>query len=589
MSVVVRRVVAWMLVVGVGSALAEPGVKLTALNAMERIQQHEVPFGTAVAEIAAARNEVESFQVVVAALEGNCTVSAVKFEQLKSAAGNVIGGENIKLYREEYARVRQSTRDAELPPGLYPDALVPFIDPISGEPILPFSRSQKRWGEPAVTVGHDMYAVPFDVFDGQNQPLWIDVRVPADVAAGVYEGKVVVHSNRGKVELPVKMQVWDFTLPDGPTHSNHFGGFARVATLFNVKRGSPEFREIELRYCRAMAEHRLNPPLPDYMLPKPAADGSLVIDPEAHAQLRKFMDELHVTDFEIPRSPFGRLPHSTTGDSYKTIAPEQREKALRYYRDYYNYVKSNGWLERAYVYLLDEPNTKENYEQVLVLAAVVHEAAPELKCLVVEQTYPHDPSWPDIDPAVDIWCPLWGFIDRETINQKLQNGDAVWSYTALVQRAPPYHPQFNEVKGKSPPFWHLDRPLLVYRVPTWINRQYGITGLLYWSTVTGVIEPWFNPAFAHPRHFNGGGYLFYPGAPCGMAGPVASMRLKNLRDGMEDYEYFTLLEKWAGADAVKKIVDEIAPNWWEYAREPQAILKARAALATAIEHAKPGN
>ncbi len=89
-----------------------------------------------------------------------------------------------------------------------------------------------------------------------------------------------------------------------------------------------------------------------------------------------------------PQTPFGGLPHSTTGDSYKTIAPEQREKALRYYRDYCNYVKSNGWLERAYVYLLDEPNTKENYEQVLVLAQVVHEAAPELKCLVVEQTYP---------------------------------------------------------------------------------------------------------------------------------------------------------------------------------------------------------
>ena len=68
-----------------------------------------------------------------------------------------------------------------------------------------------------------------------------------------------------------------------------------------------------------------------------------------------------------------------------------------------------------------------------------------------------------------------------------------------------------------------------------------------------MIDPWFNPAFAHPRHYNGGGYLFYPGAPCGIDGPVASMRLKNLRDGMEDYEYFVLLEKRAGAEAVQKV------------------------------------
>jgi hypothetical protein len=99
---------------------------------------------------------------------------------------------------------------------------------------------------------------------------------------------------------------------------------------------------------------------------------------------------------------------------------------------------------------------------------------------------------------------LWSFIDRKTINEKIAGGDEVWSYTALVQRSPRYHPEYENVKDLDPPYWHIDRPLTVYRVPTWINYQYGITGLLYWSTVTTVIEPWWNPAFAHPRHYNGG-------------------------------------------------------------------------------------
>ena len=563
-------------------AAERPVIGLTALHAMERILQHEEPFGAPAAEIAAARNEVESFQVVVAARGQNLRVTSATLSELVGERGAKIPGDRIKLYREEYVRVRLSTPRAELPPGLYPDALVPFIDPVTGKPIEPFSQRRERWGEPMTTTGHDMYAVPFDVFAGQNQPLWIDVHVPKGVPAGIYRGTVRVSADTGKAELPVTLTVWDIDLPDGPTHCNHFGDFSGIASVFNVKRGSDEFREIEARYCEALAEHRLNPPLPSRLLPQANPDGSLTIDTNRHEALRAFIAKLHVTDFQIPSSPFGHLPNSTTNANYKTVPPDQREKALRYYRDYYRYVKSNGWADRAYVYLLDEPNTSENYEQVLVLAEIVHQAAPELKCLVVEQTYPQDPAWPDIDPAVDIWCPLWSFIDRGTVNQKLKNGDAVWSYTALVQRSPRYHPTYEEVREKDPPYWHIDRPLLVYRIPVWINRQYGITGLLYWSTVTRVIEPWCNPAFAHPRHFNGGGYLFYPGVPCGIRGPVASMRLKNLRDGMEDYEYFALLERHAGAAAVQKIVDRIAPTWWGYTRDPKALSDARRELAAAI-------
>jgi hypothetical protein len=560
----------------------QPTMQLTVLNPMQRIQQHEPPFGAASAEIFAARNEVESFQVVVAAGQGGLQVTRVELPELTSADGHVIPADCIRLYRQEYVRVRQSTPRAELPPGLYPDALVPLINPITGQPIEPRGQRRERWGEPLITTGYDMYALPFEVFQGQNQPIWIDVHVPKDIPAGEYKGVFRVVAREGRAELPVTLTVWDFTLPGGPTHRNHFGSFANIVHFFPVQRGSDEFREIEARYCQAMAEHRINPPIPGHLLPEVNPDGSLTVVPQRHEALRRFLSELNVTDFQIPRSPFGRLPHSTTGPDYKTIAPDQREKAVRYYREYHQYLKENGWAERAYIYLLDEPNTPENYEQVRILAEVVREASEELKCLVVEQTYPHDPSWPDIDAAVDIWCPLWAFIDRETIREKLAAGDSVWSYTALVQRAPRYHPRYEEVQDKDPPYWHIDRPLLVFRIPTWINRQYGITGLLYWSTVTRVIDPWFNPAFAHPRHYNGGGYLFYPGVPCGIDGPIASMRLKNLRDGMEDYEYFALLEQRGGAEAVQQIVDRIAPNWWEATRDPQALLDARRELAEAI-------
>lgn len=562
---------------------AEERIRLTALTSMERIGQDQKPFGPSQVEIKAAKNEVESFQVVVAALQENVRVVSAEISELTGPRGARIGKDHIKLFRPEYVRVRRPTPRAELPPGLYADPLVPFINPLTGKPIEPLSRSRKRWGEPVTTTGHDMYAIPFEVFKGQNQPIWVDVHVPRDAPAGIYKGKFSVRaSGNVSAELPVSLTVWDFTLPDGPTHRNHFGGFYNVARYFDAKRDSQESRQIEVRYCEVIAEHRINPPIPRGLLPKVNDDGSLEVVPERHQALAEFITRLHVTDFQIPRAPFASLPHSTLRPDYKEISLANRKKAQRYYRDFYNYLKKNGWEKRAYLYMWDEPNLRENYEQVLVLGGLVHEAVPELRCLVVEQTYPQDTSWPDIDPAVDIWCPLWSFIDDKTITEKIGHGDEVWSYTALVQRSPRYHPQYERVKGCDPPYWHIDRPLAVYRVPTWINYRYQITGLLYWSTVTTVIEPWHNPAFAHPGHYNGGGYLFYPGTPCGIAGPVPCMRIKNLRDGMEDYEYFAMLEKLGGKQVVKKIVSTVAPNWWQFSKDASEILAAREKLATEI-------
>ena len=566
----------------------EPAVQLTALHSMERILQHESPFGRETVEMAAARNEVESFQVVVAAPRENLRVTAVEITDFSGPNGQLLSRDQATLYRQEYVRVRLSTPRAELPPGLYPDPLVPLINPLTGEPIEPRSQRRERWGEPLVTSGYDMYGLPFEVFAGQHQPLWVDVRVPADAVAGEYRAALRVRAAGQPVaEIPIVLTVWDFALPDLPTHRTHFGSFGNIFRWFDVPRGSEEFQAIEIEYCRALADHRITPPIPRQLLPTVAADGSLQITPEQHAALEQYITDLRVADFQIPRAPFARLPHSTARPDYKQIDPEQREKAIRYYRDYDRYLKEHGWDQRAYIYLWDEPNLPENYEQVRVLGELVREASPDLKRLVVEQTYPHAPDWPDMDPAVDIWCPLWAFINRETVQEKLDQGDEVWSYTALAQRTPPYHPRYEELQGLDPPYWHIDQPLLVYRVPTWINYQYGITGLLYWSTVTTVIDPWFNPAFAHPRHYNGGGFLLYPGTPCGIDGPVSSIRLKNLRDGLEDYEYLVLLESRVGVEAARAAVDQIAPNWRDYSRDPAEILAVRRAIAQQIVAGSP--
>jgi hypothetical protein len=563
--------------------IAEENVKLTALNAMERISQDQKSFGERKAEIKGARNEVVSFQIIAEALKRNEEVKNIKITDLVTNKGERIKSDNLKLFREFDVLVRRSTPRAELPPGLYRDILVPYKNPQTGKPIEPLSMSRKAWGEPWIREGYDVHAIPFTIYKGQNQALWIDVYIPKHVIPGKYKGKVIVINSEGfEKEIPIDLTVWDFILPDGPTHRNHFGHFNKITKFFDVNPGSKKFREIEMKYCKILSSHRINPPIPNNLLPEVNDDGSLKIIPERHARLEKFINNLNVTDFQIPKSPFFKLAVSALTSDYKKISDEQRRKTEIYYSDFYSYLKENGWAKRAYLYMWDEPNSIKNYEQVRAIGEIVHQAVPDIKRLVVEQTYPHDPSWPELDPAIDIWCTLWSFIDRESINKMISKGDEVWSYTAMVQQSPPYHPNYEQLKEYDPPYWHIDRPVIEYRIPTWINWQYNISGLLYWTTIFDVKDQWYHPVFVHKHHYNGGGYLLYPGTRCGVEGPLPSIRLKNIRDGMEDYEYFSILNDLGGRKTLDSIVKKVAPNWWNFTKNPEKVLNAREEIAKEI-------
>ena len=76
--------------------------------------------------------------------------------------------------------------------------------------------------------------------------------------------------------------------------------------------------------------------------------------------------------------------------------------------------------------------------------------------------------------------------------------------------------------------------------------------------------------------------LFYPGTEAGIDGPIASVRLKNLRDGMEDYEYFVLLKNRGGADIVEEIVKNAVPTWGSWDQDTHRLLERRRKLAREI-------
>lgn len=548
------------------AAVGAATIRLAALPSMLRVGQEGAVGGAQVAEISAARGEVESFQIVVTAVGGNLQSITATLSPLKQEAGQTLPAEGISLCREVFIPVRHSAPHATVPPGLIADPLIPFVNPYTGEDVRePRWRGDEREGARFGATG-------FDLWQDRNQPLWVDVAIPKDAAPGVYTGVFSVGAgNAQPVTIPVRVTVWDFTLPDGPTHENHFGHFSYMARYHKLDESSDKYRLMEDRYIAMMAAHRINPPLPRRLQPKIADDGTAQFDEATDRQITEFVERYHVTNIEVPRAPFS------------DVLTTNRDKVLRYYRSWYAWLKTKGWAGRAYLYMLDEPNDKAAYEQVRQLGALVREAEPGLRRLVVEQPYSQNPDWGSIDEAVDIWCPLFAFLDESSIRRVQAEGDAVWSYTALCQRAPSYHPEFEKVGKDDPPYWQIDFPVLSYRIAPWLNRRYGVTGLLYWTMVCWTApqrDPWDDPGFR--VQFNGEGALFYPGDDAGIDGPVASIRLKCLRDGMEDYEYFTRLEKLGGKAVVDEVVRSAVPTWGTWNQDPHQLLKLRERLAGEI-------
>jgi MYXO-CTERM domain-containing protein len=118
----------------------------------------------------------------------------------------------------------------------------------------------------------------------------------------------------------------------------------------------------------------------------------------------------------------------------------------------------------------------------------------------------------------------------------------------------------------------------------WLSFRYRATGELYYETAMAYgHDPWTNQ---WDFSGNGDGTLFYPGQAWRIGGktdvPVASIRLKMIREGMEDYEYLHLLAAGGDEAFARGVADALFPTAYGTEVAPAALLAAREKLARRI-------
>ncbi|MCX6044820.1 MAG: DUF6067 family protein [Chloroflexi bacterium] len=581
-------------------ALAQPAFQVWVADAMTRIGRQAPAKPKQAVYLRAARNEYEAFQVVVAAHGQKLTNGRAQISDFRGKS-TIIDHQYATLYREHYVQVKTPSPLSPMDADWIPDALIPFADPETG----------------AELAGPVYTAEPFTVEAGYNQPLWVDVFVPAHTAAGTYTATLTVTAEPGlRVDVPITLKVWNFTLPKTSYQHSSFGlspEQLRWHYDLDPEQQAAAYNILLQRYSLMLIQHRLMPanlPATGYAVDKTTGQVSfpaykiagLGVTPSTN--LHDYLVLKGVNDVQIPLSP--RAPFADALGS-------QRTQAKRYLGTLAQAYQQQGGDKLIYVYPIDEPENAAAYQAVRDWAALVHEANQEygvdIKLLLTEQPEAERAAWGSLVGAVDIWVPCCGkaWHDLEApdgqrlLAERLAQHEAVWWYTALVQPSNEWLAQQgwpDVLTAHYPPVWLLDYPPINFRISAWLNRQYGFTGLLYWNTNQwkAAGDVWTNPAtyLADEHWFNGEGLLIYPGdrATIGFDGPVASMRLKWLRESMEDYDYIELLKTAGQAAYAQQQVAEIARSMDDWAMDPSALYTVRQNLGerlSALPPAPPAN
>lgn len=162
----------------------------------------------------------------------------------------------------------------------------------------------------------------------------------------------------------------------------------------------------------------------------------------------------------------------------------------------------------------------------------------------------------------------------ERIDEFVSEGDERWTY---VSCEPKYTSPYQNIL--------LFNDGTEGRTMFWTSYLNDITGFLYWhvSYYDAIGNNTYTMRTPFSKTGPGDGILIYPGQAYGQLDPIASIRLINMRDGIEDYQLLSMLEDMTGEEYVDELVSHITAGTLTYTRDDDIIYNVRSYLLRALE------
>lgn len=506
-------------------------------SSMEKVFPKDVHFNASVArsaKVSLAGNEVESVQLLILANDRDLKYT------------NVVSGE---VRRADNKKVSVVPSIQISPVGFVKTKKPPYPVRYVGwypDPILDFLTS-------------------YDIKKGDLQPVWIRVNAPAGTPAGDYIADLTVKpANAPSVRLRLKVHVWGFDLPK----ENHLRNAMSLYEDYMSKTYVEASDSMRAKYQDFVLRYRINPDNIYRAVPPKIQD----IERWNSQGLNAF-NITHVVKVEGIKQgePYPEARKREIMARLNSLIPQLKEKNL---------------YSKAYVYGFDEVNG-DSFAAMQDIFSAIKAKYPDLPLM----TTAYDSSYGEISKldCVDIWVPLTPRYDYVRAQEARARGKQVWWYICIS----PKEPFAN---------WLIEDDAIEARSLMGLQTvKYKPDGFLYYAMTRWPLTkkpitdgPYTDWPPASYMDCNGDGSIICAGP----TGPLATIRLENIRDGIEDYEYFWLLRQeieklkdcagptaavvLARAQKAAEIGDDLVKDLTSFSRSPEAIYAKRKQVAEAI-------
>jgi hypothetical protein len=468
-----------------------------------------------------ACNEYQAFQLALCAAATNTTHLSIAVSPLKNRDGDELPP--VKIERVGYVPVD------------YPSAYYSTDVPEWCRKVPQGAGAADGWAgwwPDPLAPGSNLALSP-----NEAQPVWFTVHAPKLAAPARYQAKVTLAiDGKETLEIPLTVQVLPFALPEQ----------GQLRAIFDMRFGpggsfasGADSKEDQRKWLRFIAEHRLGineihpPPKFGYR------EGKVTMDAAEFDEVARFcFDELGMNVAYTPQFfyMFGWAYPPKKLFGLDPFTPEWIAALQQAYRLFTDHLRQKGWHDKFVYYISDEPHFQNEFvlEQMKRLCALLHEVDSIIP--IYSSTWRHCAAW---DDSLDLWgIGQYGCFPVDEMERLQRAGKQMW-FTCDGQMA------------TDTPFLATERLLPYYCF------RYGVRGFEFWGLAWWTYDPWKTgwhqfirqsdegKKYYWIRYPDGDGFLAYPGKPVGVDGPVSTIRLEQIREGLEDYEALSLLAEWA--------------------------------------------
>ncbi|NLO73709.1 MAG: DUF4091 domain-containing protein, partial [candidate division WS1 bacterium] len=467
-------------------------------------------------------------------------------------------------------------------------------------------------------------AAPFTVRGGTLAAVWVDVLLPPGTPAGVYQGMVTISAGGQEVSRIVEVRARGFDLPCFTSFESEL--------WYNVYNwdhfyGKVDYTpEMHARHADVLGRYRVGS-IPVDMV-KMCPKLTIYHEPDGHfsfdfSEIDKFIKQglengsrsfwscfaccagwtwwLNDPSRPVIERADGktrRIGDYVKLDIWNGVYDPATYKHNPLYREflvaYVEHLKQLGINDFSYWELFDEPNDNSRWLAMLEHHKWLREVVPDLKLL----NFGVDPTVTRMGKnawgLIDAWAPHLHDItpeeDAVIKERRAKYGEKYWGYTCGER---------NDGQGNYSPYIRYDRPYISARMHYWATWRHQMDGFLVFASSgvpegnrqKGPEERWPNSDWVDGGS-RGCGTLVYPGADFEL---IPGMRLANLREGLEDQEYFILLRELAKAlDPVRdaallarvnqglEIEPEIMADAYHWTKDPVRLEAKREQLSRLI-------